>query len=194
MWLSRYHHANNQIETGEGGPYAYDLYFCCSANVHQGWPKFVFSGVQLQPAAAAADAEAGAAAAATVVVSGYAPSVSTLPDGNVVTISGSYPFSDTVTVTVAEATADLRLRVPCWSESATVRVGQAAAVSAPPCAFYNISKQELLDQQKTLANSDGAVSINITFVNEIRLHGEIYLLNHVTSLLILSFMLSLPSF
>jgi len=31
-----YHHANNQIETGPGGPYAYDLYFCCSANVHQG--------------------------------------------------------------------------------------------------------------------------------------------------------------
>eukprot|EP01050_Picozoa_sp_SAG11_P003018 SAG11_NODE_162_length_13962_cov_19.035562_7_plen_100_part_00 len=30
-----YHHANNQIETGSGGPYAYDLYFCCTANVHQ---------------------------------------------------------------------------------------------------------------------------------------------------------------
>ena len=32
-----YHHANNQIETGNGAPYAYNLYFCCSANVHQVW-------------------------------------------------------------------------------------------------------------------------------------------------------------
>ena len=50
----------------------------------QGWPKFMFSAVHI------------ANAPATIVVSGYAPSVSTLPDGNVVTISGTYPFSDTV--------------------------------------------------------------------------------------------------
>ena len=106
----------------------------------------MFSAVQLQ-------------AAGVVVVSGYAPSVSTLADGNVVTVSGSYPFSDTAIITLTKP-ADLRLRVPCWSESATVRVGQAAPVTAPPCAFFNVSGAALT----------AASSINITFLNKIRLH------------------------
>lgn len=54
----------------------------------------MFSAVQLQPQPA--NAKDMPVTAATVVVSGYAPSTSTLPDGNVVTISGTYPFSDTV--------------------------------------------------------------------------------------------------
>lgn len=141
-----YHHANNQIETGSGAPYAYDLYFCCSANVHQGWPKFMFSAVQLQ-------------GAETVVVSGYSPSVSTLPDGNVITVTGSYPFADTALVTVAKP-ANLRLRVPCWSKSASVRIGQAAALTAPPCGFLNVSAKLLAPNAE----------INVTFVNEIRLY------------------------
>jgi hypothetical protein len=63
----------------------------------QGWPKFMFSAVQLQQLPAnTKDTLNDVANAATIVVSGYAPSVSTLPDGNVVTISGNYPFSDTV--------------------------------------------------------------------------------------------------
>ena len=40
--------------------------------------------------------------ARTVVVSGYSPSVSTLPDGNTVTIGGAYPWSDSATVTLTK--------------------------------------------------------------------------------------------
>ena len=144
----------------------------------------MFSAVQLQRRFAnTKDTLNDAAnAAATVVVSGYAPSVSTLPDGNVVTISGAYPFSDTAIVTVAKPTMDMRFRVPCWSEHALVRIGQASTVSAPPCAFYNVSRQQLLDQLPTTSGTD-AVSINITFVNKIRLHGNVRPLRHTSSCL-----------
>jgi hypothetical protein len=145
-----YHHADNQIETGTGGPYAYDLYFCCSANVHQGWPKFVFSALHLEAAATAANPS-------TIVISGYSPTVSTLPDGRVVTISGSYPFADTATVRVSKA-SQLRLRVPCWTEGATVAVGGGATHAAPPCAFFNLTL------------SSGPATLNITFINKIRLY------------------------
>eukprot|EP01052_Picozoa_sp_SAG31_P003071 SAG31_NODE_114_length_24318_cov_16.787481_17_plen_600_part_00 len=148
-----YHHANNQIETGAGAPYSYDLYFCCSANVHQGWPKFMFSAVHLQ-------------ANQVVVVSGYSPSVSTLPDGNVVTISGTYPFADSAMITL-DKPASLRLRIPCWSEKALVRIGTAGAVTASPCGFFNVSASQVAAAADA---SSGSVSMNITFLNEIRLH------------------------
>ena len=155
-----YHHANNQIETGAGGPYAYDLYFCCSANVHQGWPKFLFSAVHLQPSEPD-----------TVVVSGYSPSSSTLPDGSTLDIGGTYPFADTATVSLsagedAATTAppkayNIRLRIPCWSENASVTVEtwgwSSSAQVAPPCAFFNASM------------STGS-KLTVTFVNKIRLY------------------------
>ena len=59
-----YHHASNQITANEH-PWSYDLYFCCSANVHQGWPKFMYSAVQYDVGGA-------------VVVSGYSPSTTEL--------------------------------------------------------------------------------------------------------------------
>lgn len=139
-----YHHADNQIETGSGGPYAYDLYFCCSANVHQGWPKFVFSAVHLQ--------ETGS----TIVISGYSPTVSTLSDGRVVTISGSYPFSDVATVSINQA-SKLRLRVPCWVEGASITIAGGATYLAPPCQFFNLTLR-------------GAATLNVSFVNKIRLY------------------------
>ena len=142
-----YHHADNQIETGSGAPYAYDLYFCCSANVHQGWPKFLFSAVHLEH-------ESGGQLP-TVVISGYSPSVSTLPDGRIVTITGSYPFADHAQIQVS-GPSWLRLRVPCWAEGATIRFGGHDS-QAKPCAFYNIS----IHSQATL---------NITFRTKIKLY------------------------
>ena len=139
-----YHHANNQIETGPGGPYAYDLYFCCSANVHQGWPKWLLSAVHLQ-------------GSSTIVISGYAPTSSTLSDGTTVGVGGSYPFSDNATITVSRA-ARLRLRIPCWSASALVRVGTGGeTLTAPACAFFNVT-------------TTAATTVTVIFKNEINLH------------------------
>lgn len=95
------------------------------------------------------------AAVGTVVVSGYSPSVSTLPDGNVVTIGGEYPWADSATITLTK-TAALSLRVPCWSANATVVVGAATPRTAPACAFFNLSSVV------------GGATVNITFANEIK--------------------------
>lgn len=78
--------------------------------IRQGWPKFMFSAVQLQPLPPKPKdtLDATGKGGPTIVVSGYAPSVSTLPDGNVVTISGTYPFSDTVRLPIAKSFELLR--------------------------------------------------------------------------------------
>ena len=202
-----YHHANNQIETGGGAPYAYDLYFCCSANVHQGcayllglgslstlpcalyfifvrytgrcalleqWPvsrpdrcslrdvtprinvfssgpKFMLSAVHLQGGDGAAGSDD------TIVISGYAPSSSTLADGTTVAVTGTYPFADNATVAVSAA-ARLRLRIPCWAEGAAITVVAGGETTvAPPCAFFNVT-------------TTAAATISVRFHTQIRLH------------------------
>ena len=95
-----------------------------------------------------------------VVVSGYSPSVTQLLGSNgnaggenTVTISGAYPFQDWAIVTVAQRT-DLTLRVPCWTDGATVAASDAneheEIEEAASCAFHDI----------TLA---AGTSVNITF-------------------------------
>lgn len=103
-----YHHASNQLSCG--GQYGYNLFYCCSANVHQGFPKFLLSAVQTTKNG-------------TIVVSGWAPSVTTLPnDVGTITVGGVYPFADNATVTVSKAMA-LSLRVPCFAASAIITIG-----------------------------------------------------------------------
>ena len=181
MTANVYHHASNQLSCG--GPYGFNLFYCCTANVHQGWPKFLLSAVQVQPGKQAktgapdggdgAAGAAGAGAGSTVVVSGYAPSTTRLPDhagGGTVNVSGAYPFSDTAIVT-ASTDVQLSLRIPCWSESALITVGAVGAggsegvdsdatetvtaMTAPPCAFFNVS-------------AAAGVPINVTFINTIK--------------------------
>lgn len=168
-----YHHRSNQLSCG--GQYGFNLFFCCSSNVHQGWPKFMLGAVQLKGysnstshvnGAGVSDNDGNSGADGNdddvVVVSGYAPSVTTLPNSaGVVNVSGSYPFSDTVVITVSKPTT-LQLRIPCWTTGATVAVDDAAGTlgldDAPaagqprhqhrhhqrqpqpqPCSFYTVS-------------------------------------------------------
>jgi hypothetical protein len=156
-----YHHSSNQIAAG--GQYGYNLFYCCSANVHQGWPKFVLSAVHLLPTTPTIDAGDTVTAVDTVIVSGYSPSVSTLPDGNIVTVGGQYPWADTATVMLTKPAA-LSLRVPCWSTHAVVTVAGAAPTTTPPCSFFNLT---------TVA---AGTAVNITFVNAIRTYA--WVANH----------------
>lgn len=119
--------------------------------MHQGWPKFVLSAAHLVPS----EGPYGGAAR-LVVVSGFAPSVSVLPDGSNLTILGEYPFSDNATI-VPSATMALRLRVPCWCERAHVRVGADGAwAEATPCGFHSIAPT--------------SERVLVVFENELRLH------------------------
>jgi hypothetical protein len=88
---------------------------CCTANLHQGWPKFA-------AALWMASADGGLAVAA------YAPSeVRTRIRGVDVTVTETteYPFRDRVSLTVAPDAAvrfPLRLRIPAWTKAPSVTV------------------------------------------------------------------------
>jgi hypothetical protein len=119
-----YFHASNQLSAVWGQ--SFDLSFCCSSNVHQGFPKFVLAGVHI-------DRDGS-----TTVISGYSPTVSTLPDGTVLSISGAYPFGDVVSIRATRAVR-LKLRIPCFCDNAsltTVDTGVGrSSWEVPGCAF-----------------------------------------------------------
>lgn len=107
---------------------------CCTANLHQGWPKFVANLWMGAP-------EGGLAAVA------YGPSeVRATVGGADVTITEDteYPFRNTVRFTVQCArpvSFPLHLRIPAWAEKALVQVGQTAPQSAAPGAFHVIRRE-----------------------------------------------------
>merc|ERR1719487_1314194 len=141
-----YYHMVNQVAMS--GKTGFGLNGCCTGNVHQGWPKFIMSGVQTTDGGA------------TVVVSGLAPYNATLADGTTVQIGGQYPFADDVTVTVRFASSSsssstspvppsspptaptprkLALRIPCWADGARVAVASAPPSEATPCAYFHVT-------------------------------------------------------
>lgn len=145
MWGHQYDQQPNQVLVSRArrswttnGPdsslYGLEPNFgCCTANMHQGWPKFV---ANLWMAAAGG----GLAAVA------YGPSRVTAPvRGGVVTIveDTEYPFRDTVKLTVdasSSLTFPLDLRIPAWAEGAVVTVNGAAVSGVKAGAFYRIER------------------------------------------------------
>jgi uncharacterized protein len=108
-------------------------YGCCTANMHQGWPKLA-AHLWLRPA------EGGLAAFA------YAPStVDTTVDGVDVRITceTDYPFADRLafTVVVEEAVRfPLLLRVPAWCNEGTIEVEGEAAMALQPNTFHRLER------------------------------------------------------
>lgn len=105
---------------------------CCTANMHQGWPKFAANLWM-------ATQDHGLAAVA------YAPSeVSTVVgDGVPVTISEEtgYPFRETIRfrITTAKATEfPIVLRIPSWTEAATVSVNGGPVRASKPGTFETL--------------------------------------------------------
>jgi hypothetical protein len=102
---------------------------CCTANMHQGWPKLAASLWM-------ATADNGLAAVA------YGPSEVT---ANGVTIEErtDYPFRDSVTVLVNPAkpsTFPLVLRIPAWATGATVIVNGESQPNVKPGEFFRVSR------------------------------------------------------
>lgn len=130
----QYHQQANQVEVSvarrdwsfssdDAGIFGLEPHFgCCTANLHQGWPKFV-AHLWLRD-------DDG------LRVVAYAPSaVETDVDGDPVSIvvDTAYPFDETVTIRVAtDRTAPfaLRLRIPTWATDAVLTVGGEAVALA----------------------------------------------------------------
>jgi DUF1680 family protein len=106
---------------------------CCTANMHQGWPKFAANLWMATP-------DGGLAAVA------YAPSEVRAPvKGGVVTITEQteYPFRDTVKLTVKPekpARFPLVLRIPAWADKAAVRVNGSPVSGVRSGAFHRIER------------------------------------------------------
>jgi uncharacterized protein len=125
MWAHQYNQEPNQVECSlhhkpwvsdgpESNLYGLEPNFgCCTANFHQGWPKFTASLFMIS---GASDSDAGLVAAA------YAPcEVRTRIRGTAVHVAEetSYPFKGTIRFTVNPAAAvafPLSLRIPAWAE------------------------------------------------------------------------------
>jgi len=126
----QYHQQTNQVSvtvdrrewsfsSDDAGIFGLEPHFgCCTANLHQGWPKFV-SHLWLRD-------DDG------LRVVAYAPSVvstSVEDDPVSITVDTEYPFDETVTIRVDTARTSpfvLRLRIPSWATEATLTVGGAA--------------------------------------------------------------------
>lgn len=146
MWSHQYDQQVNQVQCtinpdhmwSSNGPesnlYGLEPNFgCCTANMHQGWPKF----------AAHLWMRTGDGIAAMA----YAPSSACFETQGAqvrVVLDTDYPFRDTLKLTVTTDKAarfPLVLRVPAWAEGATIRVAGGSAKQLKPGSFHKVERQ-----------------------------------------------------
>jgi DUF1680 family protein len=147
MWAHQYVQQANQVQCAvvedrvytNNGPDAniYGLepnFGCCTANMHQGWPKFAASLWMRS-------ADGGLASVA------YAPCVARALIGDApveVEVITDYPFDDTVRILVRAEGAPrfpLHLRVPAWAEGATLSIGGAGVVALTPGGYHREERE-----------------------------------------------------
>jgi hypothetical protein len=146
MWAHQYDQEPNQVEVSlhrkpwttngpESNLYGLEPNFgCCTANFHQGWPKFAASLWM-------ASHDGGLAAVA------YSPcEVHTVVGSTPVHLSEAteYPFRGLIRITVNPATEmsfPLRLRIPSWSDNAEIRVNGERITMAGNSGFAKIERR-----------------------------------------------------
>lgn len=146
MWSHQYDQQVNQVQCTinpdhmwtSNGPesnlYGLEPNFgCCTANMHQGWPKF----------AAHLWMRSGGGIAAVA----YAPSAARFETGGAqvsVAIDTDYPFRETIKITVTTdkaANFPLVLRVPAWTQNATIHVADGSQKSLKAGSFHKIERK-----------------------------------------------------
>ena len=147
MWAHQYDQQANQVLVSkakrawsDNGPdsnlYGLEPNFgCCTANMHQGWPKFIanlWMGTR----------EDGLAAVA------YGPSrvTTTVRGGVSVTIDEKteYPFRQDIQLTVnpsRPAAFPLELRIPAWATEASIRVNGKAVSGVKAGTFHKVERK-----------------------------------------------------
>lgn len=142
MWAHQYDQQPNQVAVSkakrqwssngdEANVFGLEPHFgCCTANLHQGWPKFATHLWLASP-------DGGLVAAA------YAPNRLTTSVGGrepvIIREETEYPFRETVRFTVEKAGSQafpLRLRIPAWATKATVQVNGKPAKTPAAGTFY----------------------------------------------------------
>jgi len=146
MWAHQYDQQPNQVlctidkrqwttNSDDSNVFGLEPNFgCCTANMHQGWPKFAANLWMATP-------DDGLAAIA------YAPCQVTgkVRGGREVAldVETDYPFDETVKITVhmAEETEfPIKLRIPAWAEGASVKVN-GECFEAQPGTFATVSRK-----------------------------------------------------
>jgi hypothetical protein len=151
MWAHQYNQQSNQVECSlhhkpwatdgpESNLYGLEPNFgCCTANFHQGWPKFANSLV-LASGDQESDAHDG------LVVSAYAPcEVNTMLRGTHVQLiqETDYPFKGLVRISVnpaAPISFPLQLRIPAWAAGAELNVNGQPLSASQPNSFTKIER------------------------------------------------------
>ena len=147
MWAHQYDQQPNQVQSGlnskpwttngvESNLYGLEPHFgCCTANFHQGWPKFVASLWMSTP-------DDGLVAAM------YSPcEVTTKVRGTRVQVTEEteYPFRETVRMTVRPERPvrfPLSFRVPAWAGTASVQVnGEMVSVPLTPGTYARVERE-----------------------------------------------------
>jgi len=118
---------------------------CCTANMHQGWPKFA-AGLWMA-------APGGGLAAVALAPSQVRAAVGA--EGTTVTVTEDteYPFRDTVTFSVqsdAPVRFPLQIRIPGWAEGATVQINREDAQAVAPGTFHTLDREWLTGDTMTL--------------------------------------------
>ncbi len=107
---------------------------CCTANLHQGWPKFVSSLWMAAPGDGVVAIAYGPNELHTAVKNNVALSISEQTE---------YPFRDSIHMTVNPSAAvsfPLQLRVPAWTQSPEVKVNGTAVNGVRAGAFLTIDR------------------------------------------------------
>lgn len=151
MWAHQYNQEPNQVECSlhhkpwttdgpESNLYGLEPNFgCCTANFHQGWPKYANSLFMLS---GAQDSEAHDGLAAVA----YAPcEVHTTLRGTPVHVveETGYPFKGAVRLTVNPSSPlafPFELRIPDWADGTTLRVNGEPQSAPSPGSFARIER------------------------------------------------------
>ena len=151
MWAHQYNQEPNQVECSlhhkpwttdgpESNLYGLEPNFgCCTANFHQGWPKFANSLFFLSGAHGGTEEDG-------LVAAVYAPSevTTSIRDTPVQVIEETdYPFRGTVRFTIRPAVQlrfPMRFRIPAWAMGTTIVVNGQAEAEPAPGAFAVIDR------------------------------------------------------
>src|ERR1700743_3398395 len=151
MWAHQYNQQPNQVQCSldhepwttdgpESNLYGLEPNFgCCTANFHQGWPKFTNS-LFLLSGAQDSDLQDGLAAVA------YAPcELQTILRGTPVRIveETDYPFRGHVLLSVDPAAPihfPLQLRIPAWAAGTVISINDSRINPPAPSSFARIDR------------------------------------------------------